>query len=261
MLFEEERKQKIVDYIQTYKRASVQELAQSFGVSESTVRRDLKGLEEAGELRRTHGGAVAFRDDNAEPPFSEKEDRYRAQKEAVAKAAVATVRDGDSLLLDSGTTTFYVAKLLKGFSRLTVVTNSLMAAEELAGRKEIELILTGGILRQETLAMVGPLAEKAIAAIRVNKAFMATNGLDINAGLTTPNMVEAAVKKQMILSAAHVTLLADHSKFGTVSFAKVADLSEIDQVIVDDGLSSGAARQLEEAGIDVTRTRAGSDEA
>lgn len=260
MLFEEERKQQITDYVHVHKRASVQELSAHLEVSESTIRRDLKALEEEKLLQRTHGGAVAFRDENAEPSFTEKEDRFRAQKEAIAQAAVSLIQEGDIILLDSGTTTYYLAKLLKSFSKLTVVTNSLVAAQELSGLSGISLVLTGGMLRQETLAMVGPLAEQAIASIRVNKAFMAINFLDPDAGLTTPNMIEAAVKRQMIRSAAHVVLLADHSKYGTVSFAKVADLSEIDQCIMDDGITPDALKKLESAGIDVTITSVGKRE-
>jgi DeoR family fructose operon transcriptional repressor len=261
MLFEEERKQKIADYVFEHKRASVQELTAYFNVSESTIRRDLKGLEEAKLLRRTHGGAVANGDDNAEPPFEDREDRYRSQKEAIARVAASIIREGDIVLLDSGTTTYYLAKRLKTFNKLTVVTNSLKVAQELAGHKGIELVLSGGTVREETLAMVGPLAQHAIGSVRVNKVFLAANGIDPHAGITTPNMIEAAVKRQMIQFAGQVVLLADHSKYGTISYAKVADLSEIDQCIMDDGISQAAVKEMESAGIDVTLTSAGSEEA
>ncbi|WP_248929601.1 DeoR/GlpR family DNA-binding transcription regulator [Paenibacillus hamazuiensis] len=252
MLFEEERQQKIADYVQSKERASVQELAQLFGVSESTVRRDLKILEEANQLRRTHGGAVALLSDNSEPSFVEKEDRYRAQKEAIAKEAAALIQEGDTLVLDSGTTTYYLAKQLKAFKQLTVVTNSVMVAQELAAQKGIDLVLTGGTLRHETLAMVGPLTEKALESVFVDKAFVAINGIDPAIGLTTPNMLEASAKKCIYRCAKQVILLADHSKFGRVSFAKVADLSDIDHCITDDGISDSALKVLEEAGIEVS---------
>lgn len=252
MLFEEERQQKIADYVQSRERASVQELAQEFQVSESTVRRDLKILEEAKQLRRTHGGAVALLSDNSEPPFMEKEDRYRLQKEAIAKAAAAMIQEGDTLVLDSGSTTYYLAKELKLFKQLTVVTNSVMVAQELSMNKGVDLVLTGGSLRHETLAMVGPLTEKALESVYVDKAFVAINGLDPIIGLTTPNMLEAAAKRSILRSAKQVILLADHSKYGKVSFAKVAGLSDIDHCLTDDGISDTAREELEAAGVSVT---------
>jgi DeoR family fructose operon transcriptional repressor len=257
ILFEEERQQKIAEYVQTRERASVLELAQHFQVSESTVRRDLKILEEESKLRRTHGGAVAFVSDNSEPTFVEKEDRYRLQKELIAKEAASMVREGDSILLDSGTTTYYLAKELKTFKNLTVVTNSVAVAQELSANTGIDLILTGGTLRHETLAMVGPLAEKALESVHVDKAFVAINGLDPVIGLTTPNMLEASTKMAFFRSTKQVILLMDHTKYGRVSFAKVAALSEIDQILTDDGISDNALKELESAGVTVTVVQTG----
>ncbi|XEC95665.1 DeoR/GlpR family DNA-binding transcription regulator [Paenibacillus tarimensis] len=253
MLFEEERKRLIADYIRQRGRASVQELALQFQVSESTVRRDLRDLEELQFLRRTHGGAVpVLENDNNEPSFIEKEDRFQQQKLAIARAALSLIREGDTILLDSGTTTYQLAKLLRGFQRLTVITNSVMAAQELANEKTIELLLTGGTLRPETLAMVGPFAERNIASVHVDKLFLATNGFDTEAGLTTPNMVEAAVKSRMIRSARQVILMADHSKYGQVSFARFGELSDIARMITDRDISPAAVQEIESAGIDMT---------
>ncbi|CAM4298022.1 DeoR/GlpR family DNA-binding transcription regulator [Paenibacillus alkaliterrae] len=253
MLFEEERKRLIADYVQQQGRASVQELANHFQVSESTVRRDLRDLEELLHLRRTHGGAVAMlQNDNMEPTFVEKEDRFQQQKLAIAQAAVSLIREGDTILLDSGTTTYHLAKLLKGFKRLTVVTNSVMVAQELADEKNMELLLTGGTLRPETLAMVGPFAERAIADVHVDKVFLATNGFDIQTGLTTPNMIEASTKNRMIRSAQKVVLLADHSKHGRISFCRFGDMTDVTTLITDKLLPSDAVQQLENAGLEVT---------
>ena len=153
-------------------RALVPELAELFQVSESTVRRDLRDLEEAKQLRRTHGGAVAIQQDSAEPSFVEKEDRYRTQKEDVAQKALSFIEEGDTIFLDSGTTTYYMSKHLKYFQQLTVVTNSNMVAEELKQVKHINLLLTGGTLRHETQAMVGPVADRTIGSIRVDQAVL-----------------------------------------------------------------------------------------
>lgn len=250
MLFEEERKRQIADYVHQHGRASVQELANNFQVSESTVRRDLRDLEEQELLRRTHGGAVAvLQNDNIEPSFMEKEDRFQQQKRDIATAAVSLIKEGDTVMLDSGTTTYYLAKLLKNFQRLTVITNSVMVAQELANEKYIELLLTGGTLRPETLAMVGPFAERAIESVHVDKLFLATNGFDSETGLTTPNLIEAATKKRMIRSAQQVILLADHSKIGRVSFSRFGDPEDITTLITDSLVAPAAVKTFEEAGI------------
>lgn len=251
-LFEEERKREIAQYVQSRGRALVPELAVQFNVSESTVRRDLRDLEEARQLRRTHGGAVAIEQDSVEPTFIEKEDRYRSQKEEIARSALAFIEEGDTIFLDSGTTTYYLAQHLKDFQELTVVTNSNMVAEVLKQAKHIQILLTGGTLRHETQAMVGPLANRSIGAIRVNKLFLAMNGVDTDAGLTTPNLTEAETKRCMIQAANQIILVADHSKFGQISFAKVADLAEIHHCIVDEAVSEQAIGEMEAEGIKVT---------
>jgi DeoR family fructose operon transcriptional repressor len=252
MLFEEGRKRQMTEYVRMHEVASVQELAQLFHVSESTVRRDLKDLEEAGQLRRTHGGAVFIENDNIEPPFVEKEDRFRAEKTAIAKAAASYIREGDTVLLDSGTTTYFLAKELKEFDRLTVVTNSIMVAQQISMQPGIELVLTGGTLRHPTLSMVGPIAERTIDSVRVDKAFIAMNGVDPESGLTTPNIGEAEMKRKMMRAGARNFLLFDHSKYGKRSFAKVADFTEVDHYITDWHLSDIAAASFRMAGLELT---------
>ncbi|MBP2645718.1 MAG: transcriptional regulator, DeoR family [Firmicutes bacterium] len=251
VMFEAERKQKMLEYIRSYSSASVRELSQRFQVSESTVRRDLQELESSNIIKRTHGGAVCFDDVNIEPTFREKEDRFRLEKAAIAKKAVDFIEKGDTILIDSGTTTLYMANELRSFSDLTVVTNSIALAQSLQGMGNIQLVVVGGILRNNTLAMVGPLAEQVIGQINVNKAFIATNAIDVRSGLTTPNLMEAATKAKMISVAKKVFLLADHTKIGKVSFAKFAGVSELDTWIVDDQVPQEKADQFEEAGVEV----------
>lgn len=251
MLYEEERKIKIVEYIQQHTRASVPELSSIFQVSESTVRRDLSELEEAKLVKRTHGGAVCLEGVNFEPTFLEKEDKYRLEKENIAKKARELIHDGDTILLDSGTTTLQLAKEIKNVKNLTVVTNSIILAQELQGIKSIEVVVTGGTLRQNTLAMVGPLTEYSLSMMRVDTVFMATNALDLKEGLTTPNLTEASVKRKMIEISKQVVVLADHTKFGKVTFAKFADLSQVDKCIVDPGVPSNIIRELKKSGVDV----------
>nr|WP_092074159.1 DeoR/GlpR family DNA-binding transcription regulator [Dendrosporobacter quercicolus]NSL47719.1 DeoR/GlpR transcriptional regulator [Dendrosporobacter quercicolus DSM 1736]SDM79540.1 transcriptional regulator, DeoR family [Dendrosporobacter quercicolus] len=234
MLYEEERKLKIVKYLSKYSRASVQELSKLFQVSESTVRRDLQELESARLLKRTHGGAVCRENYNFEPAFVDKADQFRKEKESIAKKAAELIQDGDTLVIDSGTTTLYLARELKQFSGLKVVTNSIILAQELQNDEAAEVIVIGGVLRQNTRSLVGPIAEQTLGLLRVDKAFIGTNGMDLASGLTTPNLSEAAVKRKMIAIAAQVIVLADSTKIGRQAFAGFADLAQVDTCIIDD---------------------------
>ncbi|MNW27646.1 Glucitol operon repressor [compost metagenome] len=252
MLYEEERKPRLLQYIQQNQRASVQVLSEVFQVSESTIRRDLKELEEAQLLKRTHGGAVSLESANIEPAIIDKEDLFREEKASIAREAAELIRPGDTLLLDAGTTTLHLAREIRRMSDIRVVTNSLLVLNELKDCRDIEVSLTGGMLRPETQAFVGPITETALDMIRVDKAFIAMNGIDARAGLTTPNMVEAAAKRKMMDIANEVVLLADHSKFGKVAFAKVAELSRVHHGIFDKGVSENSILAMRKLGIVVT---------
>lgn len=252
MLYEEERKPRLLQYIQQNQRASVQVLSEVFQVSESTIRRDLKELEEAQLLKRTHGGAVSLESANIEPAIIDKEDLFREEKAAIAREAAELIRPGDTLLLDAGTTTLHLAREIRRMSDIRVVTNSLLVLNELKDCRDIEVSLTGGMLRPETQAFVGPITEAALDMIRVDKAFIAMNGIDARAGLTTPNMVEAAAKRKMMDIANEVVLLADHSKFGKVAFAKVAELSQVHHGIFDKGVPENSILAMRKLGIVVT---------
>ncbi|MBW4081887.1 DeoR/GlpR transcriptional regulator [Paenibacillus sp. S150] len=251
-MFEEERKHSIIQIVERHGRASVQELGQELGVSESTIRRDLKELEEARLLKRTHGGAVSLQSVNFEAAFPDKADRFLDEKLRIALKAVEMIEDGDAILLDGGTTTLQMAKELKRFSNLKVITNSMIALNELKDCRNIEVSITGGLLRPDTLAFVGPMTERSLDMVRVDKAFLGTNGLDLHEGITTPNMLEAATKRKMIAVAKQVILLADHSKIGQVSFCRVADLREIDHCILDKETPEGFLHGLEGIEVDYT---------
>lgn len=252
MLFEEERKQRIVLFVEKNARASVQELSQELGVSESTVRRDLKELEEAKLLKRTHGGAVSLQSVNFEATYLDKEDRLLEEKQRIAQKAVEMIQEGDAILLDAGTTTLQIAKALKSFSNIKVITNSIMALNELKDCRNIEVSITGGMLRPDTMAFVGPMTERSLEMVRVDKTFLGTNGLDIREGITTPNMLEASTKRKMIAVAKQVILVADHSKMGQVSFSKVAEVTDMDHCILDSGVSDKFIRELTQMGVEIT---------
>ena len=244
-IFEEERLQQIASYVQKNFRASVQELCHEFQVSESTIRRDLHELETRNLLKRAHGGAVFVDLVKFEPTYYEKEDRYQKEKQNIAKMAAELIHEGDTLIIDSGTTTYYMADELMKFHNLTVVTNSILLTQKLSGQNGVEVISTGGLLRKNTMALVGPVAEDVLGKFHADKVFLGTNGIDGKYGLTTPDIVEASVKNKMISVADQVILLADHSKIGMVSFTKFGNLQDVDICITGELLPEEQKKEFE----------------
>ncbi|MCI1966905.1 MAG: DeoR/GlpR family DNA-binding transcription regulator [Oscillospiraceae bacterium] len=244
-MFEAERLQKIAEYVQNKSRASVQELCALFQVSESTVRRDLTELENCKLLKRTHGGAVYLKSVGFEPTYFEKEDQYRNEKALIAKKAAELICEGDSLIIDAGTTTLYLASELSRFKELTVVTNSILLLQQLSSVPGITLMSTGGTLRTNTMALAGPAAEESLDRIHVDKAFMATNGFDCDVGLTTPNLTEASTKQKMISVADQVFVLADHTKMDRVSFARFGSAADINGCITGNKISDEQRARFE----------------
>lgn len=244
-MFEEERLQKIAGYVQNKSRASVQELCTLFQVSESTVRRDLTELENRNLLKRTHGGAVYLKSVGFEPTYHEKEDQYRNEKALIAKKAAELICEGDSLLIDSGTTTLYLSSELSRFKELTVVTNSIFLLQKLSSIPGITLMSTGGTLRSNTMALAGPAADESLDRIHVDKAFIATNGFDSKVGLTTPNLVEASTKQKMMSVADQVFIMADHTKIGRVSFARFGGAADIDGYITGNTITDEQRKEFE----------------
>jgi DeoR family fructose operon transcriptional repressor len=251
MLYEDERKKEITEYVQKNLRASVQELVSVFNVSESTIRRDLKDLEGDGVLKRTHGGAVFLETVNFEPNYKEKEIKFCNEKRNIAKKAASFIEDGDTILLDAGTTTLYLATELKRFSRLTIVTNSVVIANEVYGISGIEVFIIGGQLRQNTMALVGPLAQEYLDMLHVDKTFLGANGLTFKEGITTPNVLEAETKKKMISISDQTILLIDHSKIGRISFSKICGIQDIDKIVVDSDVPDHFIKEAEKSGVDI----------
>lgn len=184
-----------------------------------------------------------------EQTYNEKKDRFREEKQSIAAKAASLIEDGDSVLIDSGTTTLYLAPYLATFKQLTVVTNSINLMQQIASLPNVTLICVGGMLRSNTMALVGPVTEENLMRIRVDKAFIATNGIDVDMGLTTPNMLEASTKQKMIQVAEQVYVLADHSKIGRISFAKFGSIGEIDGCITSPLVPEDRKQELVEKGI------------
>jgi DeoR family transcriptional regulator, fructose operon transcriptional repressor len=236
-MFEEERLHKIAMYVQNKSRASVQELCALVQVSKSTIRRDLTELENRNLLKRTHGGAVYLKSVGFEPTYQEKKDQYRKEKALIAQKAAELICEGDSIIIDSGTTTLYLVSELAKFKNITVVTNSVILLQKLSSISGITLMSTGGTLRTNTMALTGPAAEESLDHVHVDKAFIATNGFDLKVGLTTPNLVEASTKKKMMSVADQVYIMADHTKIGRVSFARFGGIEDIDGFITGNTIS------------------------
>ncbi len=209
---------------------TVAELGQMFSVSEMTVRRDLAALKEEGLLQRTYGGAVGTDLAFFEVSLNAKMGQFTEQKRRIGRAAAEMVRDGDILLLDSGSTTFEVAKHLKD-RRVTVVTNALNIASELSDCRQIELLVVGGLFRWGAMSLVGPQAESFLREVRVDKLFLGVEGVDVHGGLTVPDTIEAHTKRAMIRSAKQTIVVADHSKLGRNTLTTIAPLSEASVLI------------------------------
>lgn len=249
----EERRQAIEELIRSHGRGDVGEIAARFSVTPETVRRDLINLEHRGALRRVHGGAITPERLRTEPAIAEKAAVMAAEKRRIGRAALALVPRSGSILIDAGTTTEALARELPGDRELTVVTNSLPVALALSTRPKINLMMIGGRVRERTLATVDDWAIRALSELRVDIAFVATNGISIERGLTTPDPSEAAVKRTMVETGQRVVLLADHSKVGEESMVRFAHVADIDTFITDNGLDAGDAESFERVGIEVVR--------
>lgn len=231
----------------------VEELAGQLRVSPATIRRDLDELESLGEIRRVHGGAVSTGSRLEEPLFDDKTSVAAKEKRRIAEAALRYIQPNDTIYLDGGSTVLEVARLLKDRSNVTVVTNSLRAAIELAGRGP-RLILIGGELRRLSQTMVGALTRFTLRELRVDKAFMGTIGLSLEEGLTTTDPGEAYTKELVTEHAREVIVLADSSKAYKVSFTRAGQLGRVRVLITDSRIDRRFCRELRKRGVEVVRT-------
>ncbi len=246
----EERRQKIKDILESKKRILVNEVSREFNISPVTIRKDLQILEKRGVLTRVHGGAIINHSAVRDLALVEKEHIHIAEKKRIAFMAESMISTGDILILDSGSTTTQLARLLKFKKDLTVITNAVNIASELAA-SELTVMLTGGILREKSFSLVGPLAEESLKTITADKLFLGVDGIDFQYGLTTPNILEARVNSMMIKAAEEVIVLADSSKFGRRSLGVIDTLDSIDRIITDRNISESDLKRLSEIGIEV----------
>jgi DeoR/GlpR family transcriptional regulator of sugar metabolism len=231
-----ERRQRVLDLVTRKGFIALADLARAIRVSASTIRRDLDHLHQQGLLRRTHGGAVHTGDDGTLPALEERSDRQIEEKRQIARAAAARIRDGDAVLIDGGTTTLEVARLLVG-RRLQIVTNSLPIANLFASNRETELIMLGGYVYPKTGVALGQLTVRMLPDIHVHQTLMSVSGITAK-GLFNSNVLLVETERQMMRCADEVVVLADHTKIGRQALAFLCELSAIDTLIVDAGLNA-----------------------
>lgn len=248
----EERRQYILGLAQKHGRVLVEDLSESLGISRITIRKDLDHLQNRGVLQRTHGGAILPTTGSlSDPSLQEKEGLSSVEKERISAAAVKLVKEGQCVLLDSGTTTTAIARALKTFSHLTIITNALNIAAELSGT-DFEVLLTGGSLRKNSFSLVGPLAEDMFHEMHADILFLGVDGFDVEVGLTTPNLMESRVNRAMVKSSSRVIAVCDSTKFGRRSLCKIVDATAIHHVITDSNLPKETAEAIRNLGIELT---------
>lgn len=251
-MLNEERRRSILDLVQREGRVLVKDLAKQFRTSQITVRKDLEILHSQGAIQRTHGGALPVQSGALlDPTLREKEKLHRKEKLRIAAAAAKLVEEGQSVLLDSGTTTTAIARALKDSKRLTVITNAINIAAELAGT-QIEVILTGGTMRPNSFSLVGPIAEQTLRQLSADILFLGVDGFDTRAGLFTPNLLEAEVNRVMVQVARKTIAVCDSSKFSRRSLCNIMPPSSVDQVITDKQITKSDLQALRDAGVAVT---------
>lgn len=248
-LFADERKQLIVELLNIEHKKSVADLCEQFNVSPATMRGDLRDLEAVGLLKRTHGGAISNKKMTYEPTPIEKEIENIDKKQKIAQSAVQYIQDNDVIILDTGSTVYELAKLLSEKKDLTVITYDFKIANYLDANADATVIFLGGQLRRNFHCAIGPMAINAIKDLNADRAFLGANGLSVTKGLSTPNLELASLKKEIINISDEVIVLCDSTKFDTTSFAKFAELEEVDLIITDSGVKNKQISRYD--GIDV----------
>lgn len=248
-----QRQRKILDQVTAEGAVKVAELGAALSVSDMTIRRDVNELVARGLVERVHGGVTLPRSASVfEPGFSAKSELDRDAKAAIARAAARFVRPGTSIGISGGTTTHALAQELLDVPDITVVTNSLPVADvfHTGGRSDQTVLLTGG-QRTPSYALVGPLTVSALQSIHLDMLFLGTHGVDIESGLTCPNLMEAQTNQALVASSRRVIVLADHTKWGVRALANTIPLSRVDVFVTDAGLDPGVHEALSETVDDV----------
>ncbi|MBD1556145.1 DeoR/GlpR transcriptional regulator [Vibrio sp. S9_S30] len=246
-----QRRNAILNHIQIHQQGDVNDFAEQFQVSKVTIRHDLNYLEKQGCVSRCYGGAKLNRQFAFDQPLHEKQQINNRIKSELGAYAATLIKDGDTILLDSGSTTEHIAHHLKGKQNLTVMTNAINIAYHLANQDGIDVMVTGGTLRKNSYSLYGTAGEHLLANHHFNILFIGVDGFDKETGISTPHQGEATINRKMLESAQTVVAITDSSKFNRQSFCSIARPEQIDILITDSGIPAGYAEALKAKGIDV----------
>ena len=247
-----ERHKAILDILQVQGSVSVTDLSERLNVSEVTIRKDLTALESQNKLYRTHGRAIPISPYIGDRHVNEKEKQFIAEKRSVGKLAAGLVDENDSILIASGTTILFAAREMITKRNLTVITASVSVSSILSQNKYIDVVQLGGLVRESSVSVVGSFAEKMLGYFNCSKLFMGADGVDLEFGVTTTNMMEANLNRMMMDASQKTILLVDSSKFGKKGFSKICNIDMIDQIITDENIPQSYLENLQELGIEVT---------
>lgn len=248
----EDRHAMILDLLMLHNSLLVTELAESLNVSSVTIRKDLTELEKSKKLYRNHGKAILIDPYIDNRNVSEKEKLYVEEKRMIGMEAASLIKPKDSILIASGTSVHALARNIHAKEKLTVITASIEVSNILSNDKDIDVIQLGGLMRHSSLSVVGKYAEQALNDFSCSKLYMGVDGIDLDFGITTTDMMEASLNRVMMATAQKTIVLADSSKFGRRGFSKISDMEDIDQIITDSKVSPTVVKRLEEMGIDLT---------
>jgi DeoR family fructose operon transcriptional repressor len=264
-MLREERLLRITQQLMDEHKVQCEQLAHEFELTLASIRLDLAELERRGVAKKVYGGAVLAaspKDHNnnnktdgpnlIETRFAERFDLQRSEKEAIGRAAANMIKDGETIMIDGGTTTYQVCRNLSDKRNLSIISSAYYNVwQELASRPNLQVFLTGGFLRAETLALVGEVAENMLQGFRAFKAILGIDAISLENGFTTMNFLEAGIKKHMIASSQELIIVADHTKFAKICPIPVAPLSKAAKIVTDSGTSPQIIRALQELGVQV----------
>ena len=245
------RRSEILELLKKQENISVPELSTNYNVSEVSIRNDLAHLESKGLLIRTRGGAISKQPTNFDLSLNQRLKKYHKEKQNIGKKAVEYIKEGDTIVMDSGSTTLRIAENLGKFKQIKLITNSLPIADQVADFKGVEVIIPGGILRPEMRSLIGSMAERNLLNYYCDIAFLAIDGIDCDKGISTPVLYEATFSRTMIEISKKVIVVSDSSKFQRRSFVKIAPIDKIDVIITDKGIPETDKQKLIRMNLDL----------
>jgi len=244
------RREGIMQMLREKGTITVNEIVSLYRCSEATARRDLEMMESEKKLIRTYGGAILEETKHEIPFFNKLEQEVAAKQEIAAKAA-DLIQDGDVIGLSGGSTTYFIAKKIRDSKKVTVVTNAINIAYELAGVEGIQLIVTGGVLRSQSFELSGPMADSTLSKIIIQKMFVGADGISLHRGMTTFNELEANTNRLMLEHAQQRYVVVDHTKFNNTSLFVIFGLKDVNAILTDGGVSKQIVKQYRDAGITI----------